>query len=134
MKRIEIYFITLLPFYTLSAEAQDLKILQPSTLQQIQQDFGPGQITITYSRPNIKGRKIFGNIEPYGIVWRTGANAATKIRIIDMIRVEGHLLAPGEYGLFTIPGANEWTVIFNSTAVQWGLILTIQPKMCCGFK
>ena len=134
MKRIEICFIALLSLYTTSAGAQDLKIPQPSTLQQIQQDFGLGQITITYSRPNIKGRKIFGNMEPYGIVWRTGANAATKIRLIDTIRVEGHLLAPGEYGLFTIPGANEWTVIFNSIAVQWGLILMTQPKTYCGLK
>ena len=100
--------------------AQDLKVPQPSTLQIIQQDFGLGQITITYSRPNVKGRKIFGNIEPYGMVWRTGANAATKFKLTDSIWIEKHALAPGEYALFTIPGPNEWTVIFNKKWNQWG--------------
>jgi hypothetical protein len=65
MNKIQIYFIALLALCTIRAEAQDLKIPQPSTLQQIEQDFGLGQITITYSRPNVKGRKIFGEIEPY---------------------------------------------------------------------
>jgi len=120
MKRIGIYFITLLALCTGRAGAQNLKIPQPSTLQKIEQDFGLGQITITYSRPNVKGRKIFGQTEPYGIVWRTGANFATKFKLVDTIKIEGHALAPGEYSLFTIPGAKDWTVIFNKTAVQWG--------------
>lgn len=100
--------------------AQDLKIPQPSTLQKIEQDFGVGQIIITYSRPNVKGRKIFGETEPYGIVWRTGANAATKIKLTDTFMIEKHLVPPGEYALFTIPGPNEWTVILNQTSKQWG--------------
>jgi len=100
--------------------AQTLKIPQPSTLQTIQQDFGLGQVSITYSRPNVKGRKIFGETEPYGLVWRTGANAATKIKLTDTITMEKHQLLPGEYALFTIPGPNEWTVILNQTAQQWG--------------
>ncbi len=120
MKRIKIYFFASLAIWATGTGAQDLKIPQPSTLQQIQQDFGVGQITITYSRPNIKGRKIFGETEPYGMVWRTGANAATKIKLTDTVSIEGHLLAPGEYALFTIPGKKEWTVIFNKTANQWG--------------
>lgn len=103
-----------------NVHAQDLKIPQPSTLQKIEQDFGLGQITITYSRPNVKGRKIFGETEPYGIVWRTGANAATKIKLTDTILIEKRPLPPGEYSMFTIPQPNEWTVIFNQTANQWG--------------
>src|SRR5262245_6369296 len=82
--------------------AQTLKIPQPSTLQKIEQDFGLGQIIITYSRPNVKGRKIFGETEPYGIVWRTGANSATKIKLTDTITMEKHQVPPGEYALFTI--------------------------------
>src|SRR5215470_2337366 len=105
---------------TTCIEAQNLKIPQPSTQQTIQQDFGLGQITITYSRPNVKGRKIFGETEPYGIVWRTGANAATKLKLTDTIMIEKHQLLPGEYAVFTIPGPNEWTVILNQTAQQWG--------------
>jgi hypothetical protein len=100
--------------------AQTPKIPQPSTLQTIQQDFGLGQITVAYSRPNVKGRKIFGETEPYGLVWRTGANAATRITLTDTIMMEKHPVVPGEYALFTIPGAKEWTVILNQTSKQWG--------------
>lgn len=134
MKNVRNYFIVLLMGYTVSAGAQDLKIPQPSTLQRIEQDFGLGQITITYSRPNIKGRKIFGGIEPYGIVWRTGANAATKIKLTDTIWIDKHLLAPGEYGLFTIPGPNEWTVVFNKIAEQWGAYSYDSTKDVLRFK
>jgi hypothetical protein len=96
------------------------KIPQASTLQTIQQDFGLGQITVAYSRPNVKGRKIFGETEPYGLVWRTGANAATKLTLTDTIMMEKHQVLPGDYALFTIPGPNEWTVILNQTSKQWG--------------
>lgn len=134
MKNVWNYFIVLLMGYTVSAGAQDLKIPQPSTMQRVEQDFGLGQITITYSRPNIKGRKIFGGIEPYGIVWRTGANAATKIKLTDTIWIDKHLLAPGEYGLFTIPGPNEWTVVFNKIAEQWGAYSYDSTKDVLRFK
>jgi tetratricopeptide (TPR) repeat protein len=120
MKNITTIVVLSVIFLSIKTQAQNLKIPQPSTLQKIEQDFGLGQITITYSRPNVKGRKIFGGMEPYGKVWRTGANAATKIKLTDSVLVEQHALAPGEYGLFTIPGANEWTVIFNKIANQWG--------------
>ncbi len=104
----------------LTAQAQDLTIPQPSTQQKIEQGFGLGSITITYSRPNTKGRKIFGYVEPNGLVWRTGANSATKIKLTDTFNIEGHALPPGEYALFTIPSATQWTVIINKTANQWG--------------
>ncbi len=115
-----ITFYLLILSLPLLANAQDLKIPQPSTTQRIEQDFGLSSIAITYSRPNTKGRPIFGSMEPYGLVWRTGANAATKFKITDSINIEGHPLAPGEYSLFTIPGATEWTIILNKTANQWG--------------
>jgi len=115
-------------------QAQNLKIPQPSTLQMIQQDFGLGQISITYSRPNVKGRKIFGETEPYGIVWRTGANAATKIKLTDTVMMEKHQVLPGEYALFTIPGPNEWTVILNQTAQQWGAYSYDSTKDVLRFK
>lgn len=120
MKSAATYFLIVSTFWVFGTSAQSLKIPQPSTQQKIEQDFGLGQITITYSRPNVKGRKIFGGMEPYGKVWRTGANAATRIKLTDSVWVEQHALAPGEYGLFTIPGAKEWTVIFNKIANQWG--------------
>src|SRR5262245_46455464 len=120
MKNIGTTLLLLSVFAMMRSNAQTLRIPQPSTLQKIEQDFGLGQITITYSRPNVKDRKIFGGMEPYGKVWRTGANAATRIKLTDTIQMEGQALAPGEYSLFTIPGTNEWTVIINQTANQWG--------------
>lgn len=100
--------------------AQGLKIPQPSSGQTITQDFGLGKITLTYSRPNVKGRTIFGGMEPLGVVWRTGANAATRIKFTEDVKIEGKDLSAGEYGLFSIPGKKEWTVIFNKIADQWG--------------
>lgn len=114
--------IILISFNFYSASAQELKgkIPAASPGQRIEQDFGLGTITIKYYRPNTKGRKIFGGIEPYGTVWRTGANNATVITLTDTIAVEGHILAPGSYSLFSIPGADEWTIIFNKNTSQWG--------------
>ncbi|CAH0244400.1 hypothetical protein SRABI27_02804 [Pedobacter sp. Bi27] len=102
------------------ANAQGAKFPQPSSGQTIIQDFGLGKITLTYSRPNVKGRKIFGGMEPMGVVWRNGANAATRIKFTDAVKIEGKDLPAGEYGLFSIPGKNEWTVIFSKTPDQWG--------------
>lgn len=102
------------------ANAQGAKFPQPSSGQSIVQDFGLGKITLTYSRPNVKGRKIFGGMEPLGTVWRNGANAATRIKFTDAVKIEGKDLPAGEYGLFSIPGKSEWTVIFNKIADQWG--------------
>jgi hypothetical protein len=92
----------------------------PSSTQTIVQNFGLGKITLTYSRPNVKGRKIFGYTEPYNTVWRTGANAATTITFTDDVTLEGHKVAAGEYGLFSIPGEDEWTIILSKTPKQWG--------------
>jgi len=92
----------------------------PSSTQTIIQDFGLGKITLTYSRPNVKGRKIFGYTEPYNAVWRTGANTATTITFTDDVTLEGHKVAAGTYGLFSIPGEDEWTIILNKKAKQWG--------------
>ena len=100
--------------------AQGFKTPQASSGQTITQDFGLGKITLTYSRPNVKGRKIFGSLEPYDKVWRTGANSATVIKFTDDVKIEGHDIPAGEYGLFTIPNKNEWTVILNKTSKQWG--------------
>ena len=100
--------------------AQSLKMPQASSSQTLTQAFGLGTITINYSRPNVKGRKIFGGLEPYDAVWRTGANSATTIAFTEAVKIEGKDLAAGEYGLFTIPGQNEWTIIINKGAKQWG--------------
>jgi hypothetical protein len=103
-----------------NSQAQGLKLPQPSTTQTLTQDFGLGKISVVYSRPNMKGRKIFGALEPYDKVWRTGANSATVVKFTEAVKVEGKDLAAGEYALFTIPGKTEWTIIFNKGTKEWG--------------
>jgi hypothetical protein len=117
-----------------SLQAQDLKIPNFSSTQHINQEFGLGAIDITYGRPNLKGRKIFNNIEPFGVVWRTGANSATIIKFSDTISLEGNKILPGEYALFTIPGATMWTVIINKVAKQWGAYSYDQKQDVVRFK
>ena len=93
---------------------------QPSSTQTIVQDFGLGKITVNYSRPSMKGRKVFGALEPFDKVWRTGANSATVLTFTDAVNFGGTEIPAGEYGLFTIPNKTEWTVILSKAAKQWG--------------
>jgi hypothetical protein len=81
---------------------------------------GNANISINYGSPSVKGRVIWGNLVPYGKVWRAGANEATTFTCDKAITVEGKTLAAGSYGFFVIPTENEWTIIFNKTAIQWG--------------
>src|SRR6185503_21119332 len=104
----------------LPSSAQAPRIPDASSTQTIIQDFGLGKVTITYSRPSVKGRVIFGGINPYGQVWRTGANAATTISFTENVLFEGHSVKAGTYALFTIPEKDEWTIILNKIAKQWG--------------
>ena len=82
---------------------------------------GDANITIDYSAPSVKGRKIFGGLEAYGKTWRAGANRATTLETDKAITVEGKSLPAGKYSLFLTPGENEWTVILNSETGQWGI-------------
>lgn len=77
-------------------------------------------VSLEYGRPQVKGRTIWGGLVPYGEVWRTGANEATTITFGSDVMVEGEALPAGTYSLFTVPGEESWTVIFNKTAQQWG--------------
>jgi hypothetical protein len=77
------------------------------------------KVKIDYHQPSAKGRKIMGGLVPYGEVWRTGANETTSIDLSGPAKVEGKDLAKGKYGLYTIPGENEWTIIINKT-IKWG--------------
>jgi hypothetical protein len=78
-------------------------------------------ITINYSSPSVKGRRIFGDLVPYGQVWRAGANEATIFETDKDIKVEGKALPAGKYSLYAIPGEKEWTIIFNKQTGQWGV-------------
>jgi tetratricopeptide (TPR) repeat protein len=96
-----------------SSEAQQLNTPQPSPTANVKQNFALSSIEISYSRPGVKGRKVFGDLVPYGKVWRTGANNATTITFGEDVMVGGKKLPAGKYGLLTIPGENEWTVIIS---------------------
>jgi len=93
--------------------AQPLKTPPPSTPQFVKQDFGLSSIELSYSRPGMKGRKIFGDLVPFGKVWRTGANQATTLTFGDPVTIGNTKVPAGKYGLLTIPGAGEWTFIIT---------------------
>jgi len=98
--------------------AQDLP--KPSPNAVVSQRVGLTDIEITYSRPGVKDRVIFGDLVAYNEIWRTGANKATAINISDDIKVAGKDLKAGSYAIFTVPGEKEWKFIFNSNTEQWG--------------
>lgn len=96
-----------------AAIAQSIPFPQPSPLATVTQNFATSKIEISYSRPSIKGRKIFGDVVPYGKFWRTGANAATTISFGEDVKINGSDVKAGKYGLLTYPGENEWTVVLT---------------------
>jgi hypothetical protein len=96
-----------------TASAQQIKMPAPSPTQTIKQDFALSAVEVSYSRPAMKGRKVFGDLVPYGKVWRTGANNATTITFGEDVMFGGKKVAAGKYGLLSIPGANEWTIILS---------------------
>jgi hypothetical protein len=136
--------LSIVLFMVASGSAQ-LRLPRPSQKASVMQTLGVTDVTITYSRPAVKGRPIFGEVAekdnyakgestlddqykrpagmpivPYGHVWRTGANEATQFVITDDVLINGQKLAAGSYSLHTVPGKDEWTIVFNGTANQWG--------------
>ncbi|MCL4523995.1 MAG: DUF2911 domain-containing protein [Acidobacteria bacterium] len=93
---------------------------RPSPRASVMQAVGGAEVHIAYSRPAVKGRKVWGELVPYNRVWRAGANEATTITFSRDVRLEGHALAAGTYTFFVIPAENEWTLIFNRVPRQWG--------------
>jgi hypothetical protein len=111
----------LLSFALLAATltfAQDAA--KPSPPAKAEGKIGGNAITINYSQPAVKGRKIWGDLVPFDQVWRTGANNATTITVSKDLKIGDKTLPAGRYGLFTIPTATTWTIIFNKEADQWG--------------
>jgi hypothetical protein len=136
-------FLSLFYVHLASAQTAGARLPRPSQKASLTQTVGVTDITITYSRPAVKGRKIWGDapasvnagtntlddankrlkdapIVPYGHVWRTGANEATTFAVTDDVLINGQKLPAGTYSLHTIPGKDEWTIIFNKDAGQWG--------------
>lgn len=100
--------------------APKLAFPQPSPAATLKQQVGITDIEINYNRPSARGRKIFGGLVPYGEVWRTGANSATKISFSTPVKFGGADIPAGTYELFTIPSEKEWTVIIHQNKSQWG--------------
>lgn len=107
-----------LSFFT--ANGQQLNVPASSPLQSIKQDLSLSSITIVYSRPSTRDRKVFGDLVPYDKVWRTGANESTKISFGEGIFMEGNRIPAGQYALYTIPGKTEWTIILSKNTTWWG--------------
>ncbi len=105
-----------------SAHAQSPKIDFPaaSPVGKIEQRVGLTDVEVEYSRPSAKGRKVFGELVPFGEVWRTGANNATSVSFSTAVKIGGTEVPAGKYALFTIPAAGEWTVILSKVTEQWG--------------
>jgi len=101
--------------------AQGDKASRPSPPATATGKVGGATVTINYSSPSVKGRKIWGELVPYDKAWRAGANEATIFETDKEIKVEGKALPAGKYSLFAVPGQNEWTMIFNSETGQWGI-------------
>lgn len=145
LKRHLISYISILTlvFLTTQFASGQLRLPIPSQNASIKQTIGVTDVTMTYSRPNVKGRTIWGEpaasaekgeatldgqtdglngtaLVPYGHMWRTGANTATLFAVTDDVLINGQPLAAGSYSLHSIPGKDEWTYIFNGTANQWG--------------
>ncbi|KAB7732742.1 DUF2911 domain-containing protein [Rudanella paleaurantiibacter] len=102
-----------------SVQAQ-IRTPQASPMATVSQGIGLSKATVEYSRPALKGRKMFGDQVPYGKVWRTGANMATKLTLDAEMSVNGKAVPAGSYALFTIPGQNEWTIILNKNTKAFG--------------
>jgi hypothetical protein len=147
LKRSSVSFFAVLFVFSFAASAfAQIPVPRPSQKASVMQRIGPTDITITYSRPGVKGRKIWGDplpeqtakakgeatldnqnerpkeavIVPYGHMWRTGANEATMFEVNSDVLINGQKLAAGSYSLHTIPNKDEWTIVFNGTANQWG--------------
>ena len=122
MKKL-ILTITAFCLLAVGVEAQ-LETPAPSPLSEVEQMVGLTEVEITYSRPGMKDRVIFGGLVPYNELWRTGANEATTISFSKDVVIEGEPLKAGTYGLFTVPGKEEWVVIFNNVPNQWGAFVS----------
>ena len=142
---VSLFALVVVTVGALSATAQ-IRTPRPSQKASVMQTIGVTDVTITYSRPGVKGRKIWGDplpgqvesvkgeatldnqnvrpkdavIVPWGHVWRAGANEATTFQVTDDVLINGQKLPAGSYSLHTIPTKDEWTIVFNGTANQWG--------------
>ncbi len=116
MKRL--FTIAAVSLLAINLQAQDLPM--PSPESETEQMIGLAEVEVSYSRPSMKGRTIFGDLVPYDEMWRTGANKCTTLETGEDIILNGKNLAAGTYSIFTIPGKEMWTIVFNNNTELWG--------------
>lgn len=121
MKRLLIILGVLIAVLLIAMLALRIYTKSFSPEETISYDSGEIDMSVTYCRPYVSDRDIFGDLVPYGEVWRTGANEATVFRTNTELEIGGKILPAGEYSIFTVPGPEKWEVIFNEQTGQWGI-------------
>ncbi len=119
LKNISLCFICSLAVAGM-AFSQEAVTPRPSPTAIVTMKFEDTYVKVTYSQPHKRGREIFGNLVPYGEVWRTGANEATELTVTEPVKIGGNRIEPGTYSVFTIPYEEKWTIILNEELGQWG--------------
>jgi hypothetical protein len=131
-----IFAVSLMFSTTIQAQERGNDSPRVSPNASVSQTIGTTVVTVTYGRPGVRDRVIFGDLVPYDEVWRTGANESTAITFSDNVMIEGEELTAGTYSLYSIPGLDEWSVIFNNN-LSWGtqydptmdeLRVSVQPE------
>lgn len=121
IRKISFALVTLL-LTSFVSFSQQLQMPQASPSSKISQQFGLSVVTVDYSRPSAKGRKIFGELVPFGQIWRTGANSATQVNFSTDVTISGQKVPAGTYALYAIPEKSQWTVILSKDTKLWGAI------------
>lgn len=127
-KMSSVLMLATIGLFTSNVNAQGIDIPAPSPLQSSTQAFGLGEITIAYSRPNMRGRTIFGELVPFDKIWRTGANSTTQITFTDNVNIEGQDVKAGTYGIYTIPHKDSWEVMLYSDLKLGGNVAYYDKK------
>ncbi len=117
MKKLVLFAFALTLMFSVNAQVETP---QPSPFTKIEQKVGLTDVTLEYSRPSMKGRKIFGDLVPYGKMWRAGANKNTMVTFSDDVTIDGNSLKAGSYAIFLSPNKESWDVVFYSDTNNWG--------------
>jgi hypothetical protein len=146
MRNVSFLLVLLASFFFSTQTSAQIKTPASSPTAKITQEVGISEISVEYSRPSARTRKIYGDLVPFGELWRTGANASTKVTFKDDVTILGQKLPAGTYALYTTPGAKEWSVIFYKNTKFWGtpskedyevsdeaIKVTIAPSNLTGF-
>ncbi len=107
-------------FFTVLIPSAQIKHPKASPFTTLSQDVGLANIKVAYSRPAVRGRKIFGDLVPYGRIWRVGANESTKITFSNDVIIDGSTLQKGTYALYAFPEVDSWEVVFHKNTAHWG--------------